>query len=108
MSQVEGELAWRLVAALDLMAWYEDALGDEIVGGGADGAAVGVFGYDVEAVARHVVAADEDGLCLLFAPTVEALVVEGGVLVIDVGTEIRYVAIDDAAVGDGDVGIVEV
>lgn len=101
-------MAGRLVAALVLMTGYEDALGDEIVGGGANGAAVGVFGYDVEAVARHVVAADEDGLRLLFAPTVEALVVEGGALVIDVGIDVRYVAIDDATVGDRDVGIVEV
>ena len=85
----------------------EDAFGDDVVGRSGEGAAMLELHDAVEAVARHIVAADEDGLRLCLGPAVETLVVELLGLVIDVGVLIGNVTVDYAAFGDGYFGIVK-
>ena len=61
----------------------------------------------IKAIIRHLIGRYENGLCLMFAPIVESLIVEPFSFVIYVGVFVGNIAVDYAIFWDFDLGIIK-
>ena len=61
----------------------------------------------IEAIIRHLIGRYENGLCLMFAPIIESLVVETFSFVIYVGVFVGNIAVYYAIFWDFDLGIIK-